>query len=115
MAPVHELADEIIGYLALAFQHSQDTGPEDLLKLLYLAPGKHIKSPVFSEKAVSDYGMKMRMKPGVKPEQSRLQVFRKSLMRICLSRQYLLVYLLLSPLGLVVCSYIAIFIETRKI
>jgi hypothetical protein len=58
--------------------------------------------------------MKMRMKPGVKPEQSRLQVFRKSLMRICLSRQYL-VYLFLSPLGLVVCSYIAIFIETRKI
>jgi hypothetical protein len=65
MAPVHELLDEIINYLALAFQHGQDPGPEDLLKLLHAAPGKHIKGPVFSEKAVDDYDMKMRMEPGV--------------------------------------------------
>jgi hypothetical protein len=65
VAPVHELLDEIIGYLAFAFQHGQDTGPENLLKLLYLAPGKHIKGPALSEKAISNYGMKMRMKPGV--------------------------------------------------
>ena len=65
MASVHELLDKIISYLALAFQHGQDTGPENLLKLLYLAPGKHIKGPAPSEKAISDYGMKMRMKPGV--------------------------------------------------
>jgi hypothetical protein len=65
VAPVHELLDEIIGYLALAFQHGQDTGSEDLLKLLYLAPGKHIKVPALSEKAISAYGMKMRMEPGV--------------------------------------------------
>jgi hypothetical protein len=64
VASVHELADEIIGYLALAFQHSQDTGAEDLLKLLYLAHGKH--RPTLSEKAVSDYGMKMGMESGIK-------------------------------------------------
>jgi hypothetical protein len=65
VAPVHELADEIIGYLALAFQHGQDTGPEDLLKLFHVGFGEHIKGPVFSEKAINDYGMKMGMKPGV--------------------------------------------------
>jgi len=58
VAPVHELLDEIINYPALAFQHGQDAGPENFLKLLHLAPGKHIKGPAFSEKAVSDYGMK---------------------------------------------------------
>jgi hypothetical protein len=63
VVPVHELADEIIDYFALAFQHGQDTGAEDLLKLLYLAPGKH--RPALSEKAISDYGMKMWMEPGV--------------------------------------------------
>jgi hypothetical protein len=47
VALVHELLDEIVSYLALAFQHGQDPGPEDLLKLLYLVPGKHIKGPVF--------------------------------------------------------------------
>lgn len=68
MAQVHELLDEIINYPDLAFQHGQDTGPENLLKLLYVAPWKYIKGSVFSEKAVSDYGMKMRMKPGVKKD-----------------------------------------------
>gem|GEM_PF-4785609 len=31
----------------------------------YLAHSKHIKGPVFSEKAVSDYSMKMRLEPGI--------------------------------------------------
>jgi hypothetical protein len=59
VVPVHELLDEIINYLAIAFQYGQNPGPENLLKLLHLALGKH--SPIFSEKAVSDYGMKMRV------------------------------------------------------
>jgi hypothetical protein len=54
VAPVHELLDEIIGYLALAFQHGENSGPENFFKLLHVAPWKHIKGPVFSEKAVSD-------------------------------------------------------------
>ena len=62
MEPDYELLDKIISYFALAFQHGQDTGPENLLKLLHVAPWKHIEGPVFSEKAVSDYGMKMRVK-----------------------------------------------------
>jgi hypothetical protein len=65
VVPVHELMDEIISYPALAFQHGQNPGPENFLKLPHLALGKYIKSPVFSEKAVSDYGMKMRMEPDV--------------------------------------------------
>jgi hypothetical protein len=56
---------KIIGYLALAFQNDQNTGTEDSLKLLYLGSGKHIKGPVFSKKAVINYGMKMGMEPGV--------------------------------------------------
>ena len=65
VVPVHELLDEIISYLALAFQHGENSGPENFFKLLHVAPWKHIKGPVFSEKAVSDYGMKMRVEPGV--------------------------------------------------
>ncbi len=30
VVPVHELLDEIVSYPALAFQHSQNPGPEDL-------------------------------------------------------------------------------------
>jgi hypothetical protein len=63
VVPVHELLDEIINYLALAFQHGQNPGPENLLKLFHVGFGEH--SPVFSEKAISDYGMKMRVEPGV--------------------------------------------------
>ena len=65
MVPVHELLNKTIGYPALAFQHGQNPGPKDLLKLLHLAPWKHIKGPTLSEKAVSDYGMKMRVEPAV--------------------------------------------------
>lgn len=45
--------------------HSQDAGLEDLLKRFYLIPGKYVKGPVFSKKAISDYGMELRMEPGV--------------------------------------------------
>jgi len=58
VAPVHELLDKIISYLALAFQHGQNPGAENFLKMLHLALGKHIKGPTGSEKAVSDYGVK---------------------------------------------------------
>ena len=44
-------------YLALAFQYGQNPGP--------VALGKHIKGPIATEKAISDYGMKMRVEPGV--------------------------------------------------
>jgi hypothetical protein len=64
VVPVHELLDEIINYPALAFQHGQNPGPEDLLKLL-VGFGKHIKYPTESKKAISYYGMKMRVEPGV--------------------------------------------------
>ena len=40
VVPVHELLNKTIGYLALAFQHGQNPGPKDLLKLLHLAPWK---------------------------------------------------------------------------
>ena len=51
---VYELLDEIINYLVLAFQHGKNPGPENLLKLLYFALGKHIKGPpIFTKKAVS--------------------------------------------------------------
>ena len=50
----------------LIFQHDRNPGPENLLKLLHLAPWKH--SPVFPEKAVSDYGVKILVEPGVIPK-----------------------------------------------
>ena len=65
VVPVHELLDEIISYPALAFQHGENPGPENFFKLLHLSLGKHIKGPIFTEKAVSDYCMKMRVEPGV--------------------------------------------------
>jgi len=62
--PVHELLDKIINYPALAFQHGQNPGPEDLLKLL-VGFGEHIKGPTGSKETVCRNCMKMRVKPGV--------------------------------------------------
>jgi hypothetical protein len=64
VVPVHELLDEIINYPALAFQHGQDTGPEDLLKLL-VGFGEHIKDPTGSKETVCRNCVKMRVEPGV--------------------------------------------------
>jgi len=65
VASVHELADEIISYLALAFQHGQNPGPENFLKLLHVGFGEHIKGPTGSKETVCCNGMKMRVEPGV--------------------------------------------------
>jgi len=63
--PAHELFDELVVYFALALQHGQDLGAEDLFELFPVSIGEAIEGPVRSKQPVGDNGMKMGLNPGV--------------------------------------------------